>query len=341
MEDLRFDNVNQLKWLLIVAACAVVCVYGFAQKRRALAAFASAKLIGVLTPNMSRGRQYLKNALTLAAMIAIVMAMVGPRWGTYYEDAIQRRLDLMICLDVSRSMMAEDAGMSRMDRAKDDIKRLLERLGGGSIGLVAFAGKAELVCPLTDDYEYYRMTLEETGPHSVQLGGTNLGEAISMAVKGFGDAARKQRAIIVMTDGEDTMGGDPEAEAKKAKDAGIQVFTIGIGDAQRGALIPETKDGQKSYVMFDNEQVWSKMNPDQLKAIAAAGGGEYHPSGQVNPRERTLEWLYAEKLMPREERTMKEKRVARQYARFAWPATAALILLVVESLIRERKEIAA
>ena len=338
MEDLRFDNVNQLKWLLIVAACAMVCVYGFAQKRRALAAFASAKLIGVLTPNVSRGRQYLKNAMTLAAMIAIVLAMVGPRWGTYYEDAIQRRLDLMICLDVSRSMLAEDAGMSRMDRAKDDIKRLLERLGGGSIGLVAFAGKAELVCPLTDDYEFYRMTLEEVGPHSVQLGGTNLAEAIRMAVKGFGDTARQQRAIIVLTDGEDTMGGQPELEAKKAKDAGVQVFTVGIGDAQRGALIPETKEGQKSYVMFDNEQVWSKMNPDQLKAIAAAGGGEYHPSGQVNPRERTLEWLYAEKLMPREERTTKEKRVARQYARFTWPASAALVLLVLESLIRERKE---
>lgn len=341
MEDLKIDNVNQLKWLLVVAGCAVVFVYGFAQKRRAMAAFVSAKLVGVLAPAVSPGRQYFKSILTLAAMIAIVLAMIGPRWGTYYEDAVQKRLDLIVCLDVSRSMLAEDAGMPRLDRAKDDVKRLLDRLGGGSIGLVAFAGKAELVCPLTDDYEFYRLSLEDVGIQSAPLGGTNLAEAIKTAVKGFGEPGRQQRAIILMTDGEDTMGGKPEEEARTANNLGIQVFTIGIGDAQRGALIPVAKDGQKSFLMFDEQQVWSKMNPDQLKAVAAAGGGEYHPSGQVSGTQRTLEWLYTEKLAPREERTTKERRVARQYARFAWPATVALVLLVLESLVRERKEVGA
>lgn len=337
MDDLKLDNVNQLKWLLLVAVCAGALVYGFARRRQALATFASVKLIGVLVPDISISKQYAKAGLTLAAMTLLVLAMIGPRWGTYYEDAIQRQLDLMICLDVSRSMLAEDAAMSRLDRAKDDIKRLLDKLGGGSIGLVAFAGKAELVCPLTDDYEFYRLALEDVGPHVAQLGGTNLGEAIKTAVKGLGDKGRKQRVVILITDGEDTFGSHPDEEAKKARQDGINVFCIGVGDSQRGGLIPVQKDGQKTYVMYNEEQVWSKMNPDELQTIALAGGGEYHPSGQVTANLRTLEWLYAEKLMPREERTTKERRVPRQYARFAWPAGLALGLLVLESLIRERR----
>lgn len=337
MEDLRIDNVNQLKWLLVVAGCGLLFLYGFARRKQALAAFASAKLLGVLIPDISYSRQFVKAGLALTAMAALVLAMIGPRWGTYYEDAIQRQLDLMICLDVSRSMFAEDAGMSRLDRAKDDIKRLLDKLGGGSVGLVAFAGKAELVCPLTDDYEFYRMTLDDVGPHVAQLGGTNLGEAIKMAAKGFGDPGHKQRAIILITDGEDTFASHPEDEAKKAREDRINVYCIGVGDSQRGGLIPIQKDGQKTFLTFDKQQVWSKLNPDQLQAIALAGGGEYHPSGQVTSNQRTLEWLYTKKLMPREERTTKEKRVPRQYARFAWPAAIALALLVMESLIRERR----
>lgn len=341
MDELKIDNVNQLKWLLAVVACGLLFVYGFARKRQALAAFASSAVMATIAPAISFPRQYAKAVLRLLAMTAIVLAMIGPRWGTYYEDAIQKRLDLMICLDVSRSMLAEDAGMSRLDRAKDDIKRLLDRLGGGSIGLIAFAGKADLVCPLTDDYEFYRMTLDDVGVHSAAMGGTNLAEAIKAAVKGFSGSANKQRVIIVMTDGEDTLGGKPEEDAKKARELGMQVYTIGIGDSQRGSLIPVSKDGGKSYVVFDDQQVWSKMNPDQLMAVAMAGGGEYHPSGQVGANQRTLDWLYTDKLASREERTTKEKRIARQYAQFAWPASAALVLLVMESLVRERREVGA
>jgi Ca-activated chloride channel family protein len=337
MDELRIDNVNQLKWLLIVAACGIVLLYGFARKKQALAAFTSDRLLGVLIPDLSFVRQYVKAGLVLVAMTAIVLAMIGPRWGTYFEDAVRRQLDLMVCLDVSRSMLAEDAGMSRLDRAKDDVKRLLDKLGGGSIGLVAFAGKAELVCPLTDDYEFYRLALEDVGPHVSQLGGTNLGEAIKVAAKGLGGPTRQQRAIILITDGEDTADSQPVEEAKKARRDGISVYCIGVGDSKRGGLIPIQKGGERNYVMQDGEQVWSKLDPEELQSIAQAGGGEYQPSGQVTANQRTLEWLYAEKLMPREAHSTKERRVPRQYARFAWPAALALALLIVESLIRERR----
>jgi Ca-activated chloride channel family protein len=270
------------------------------------------------------------------AMVLIVLALTGPRWGTYWADVQRRQLDLMVCLDVSRSMLAEDAGMSRLDRAKDDVERLVDQLGGGMIGLVTFAGRAELACPLTDDYDFYRLALEDVGLHSAALGGTNLGAAIAAAVKGFGEDKQQERAILLLTDGEDH-GEDAIEQAKQANDAGIVVYAIGIGDTERGGLIPVEKDGKRTYLQYDGQQLWSKMDPVRLEAIARAGGGEYHPSGQVTATQRTLEWIYTERLAPLEKRAMEKKQVRRHYARFHWLAGVALLLLVIESLIGERR----
>lgn len=336
MSDFAIDRVHQLKWLLLVLACAAVLIYGFARKKRALLAFASPNLLPTLAPDVSRPRQLLKAALLLAAMSAIVLALVGPRFGTYWEDVQQRQLDIIVCLDVSKSMLAQDAGMSRLDRAKDDLKRLLDRLDGGLIGIVCFAGRAQLVCPLTDDYEFVRLAVDDIGIQSAPLGGTNIGDALEAATKALGDQKLHHRAIILLSDGEDH-GQTALLQAQKAKAQNIQVFTIGIGDDQRGGRIPVQDDGRPSYLMHDGEQVWTKMDPTTLKEIAAAGGGEYQPSRQVNSRQRTLEWIYSERLAPKEERSMKEKRVPRKYARFTWPAALALVLLIIESLISERR----
>ncbi len=336
MSELGIDDVHQLKWLLLVLVCGAAIVYGFALKDRAMKVFASTNLLNILAPDISRPRQYVKAALVIAAMGAIVFALVGPRFGTYWEDVHQRQLDLVVCLDVSKSMLAEDAGMSRLDRAKDDIKRLLERLDGGLIGVVCFAGRAELTCPLTDDYEFVRLSIDDIGIHSAPLGGTNIGDAIASAAKALGDQKTHRRAIILMTDGEDH-GKTAVEQSRKARDQKIQVFAIGIGDESRGGLVPTDKDGQRTYLMYDGQQLWSKMDPAALKAIALAGGGDYEPSRQVNSRQRTLEWIYSERLAPQEERSMKEKRVPRKYARFAWPAALALTLLMIESLMSERR----
>ncbi len=309
MSDLQIDNPAALRWLLLVVLCGLVVAYGFARKTAALRAFATVNLLPVLAPDLSRGRQYLKAALILVAMACIVLALTGPRWGTYYEQVQQRQIDLMVCLDVSRSMLAEDAGMSRLDRAKDDINRLLGRLSGGSIGLVAFAGKATLVCPLTDDYEFYRLMLEDVGPHSAPLGGTNLGEAIAAAVKGFTPGRQAQRVVLLLTDGEDHGDGAVE-EARRAHERGVLLFTVGIGDAKQGALIPLVQDGRRTFLQYDDQQVWSRMDPTRLKAIAAAGGGEYHPSGQITPTQRTLEWIYDQRLRPLEQQLNKQRQVA-------------------------------
>ncbi len=337
MQEFEIDNLERLRWLLLVLATAAVIVYGALMRGRALRAFASVNLIEYLTPSLSRGRRHLRAVLLLLAMGLIVVALTGPRWGTYIEQVQQRQLDLMICLDVSKSMLAEDAGMSRLERAKDDIERLLDMLAGASIGLVTFAGRADLACPLTDDYEYYRIALDDVGVHSARIGGTNLGGAIAAAREAFGEPRPRDRAIILLTDGEDH-GGTAADEAAIARDAGIVVYAIGIGDAGEGALIPTGKEGRRTFLKYKEQQVWSRLNPAHLHAIAEAGGGEYHPSGQVKPTQRTLEWIYAEKLAPLQRYAESERQVERRHVRFHWFAGLALGLLLIETMVGERRK---
>lgn len=330
------DHIDRLQWLLLVVVAAALMVYGFAMKKRALRAFASPNLIGFLAPHSSWGRQYFKAALIIAALIAIVVALIGPRWGEYFEPVQRRQLDIMICLDVSRSMLAEDAGMSRLDRAKDDINQLLDRLAGATIGLVTFAGKSEPACPLTDDYEFCRIALAEVGIHSAPVGGTNLGDAIAAARKSFGGEKNRNRVILLMTDGEDH-GGTATDEAANALEEGITVYAIGIGNENQGAPVPVMQRGRRAFLQYNDQQLRSKMDPVRLKAIARAGGGEYHPSGQVTATQRTLEWIYTERIAPLQQETESERHVARRHVRFHWFATMALALLMVETLIGERR----
>lgn len=337
---MQIDNLGRLSWLLLALGAGGVMAYGFWMKRRALAAFAAVEMHGLLAPGISRTRPIVKAALILVAMIAIVAAAIGPRWGVYYEDVQQRQLDVMICLDVSKSMLAEDAGMSRLDRAKDDIRRLLDRVSGGTMGLVTFAGRAELACPLTDDFEYYRLALEDVGIHSAPRGGTDLGRAIETAWTALGGDRTRDRAILLITDGEDH--GETAVEiAGQAADDGVVLFTIGIGDDTTGSLVPAIVDGQRTFIKHGDRQVWSKMDPAMLREIAHAGGGEYQPSGQVGDTQRTLEWIYAEKLAPKQRRVGMEEQVERRYARFHWFVGLALALLTIETLVRERRTIRA
>ncbi|MCZ6683347.1 MAG: VWA domain-containing protein [Planctomycetota bacterium] len=336
MDDFDIDNIDRLKWLLLVAGCSAVFIYGFAQKSRALRVFADANLVDSLTPDVSRRRQVFKSVLLLAAMAAIVLALVGPRWGRYFAKVQKKQLDIIVCLDVSRSMLAKDAGMARLDRAKDDIKQLLDVLSGGMVGLVAFAGAADLACPLTDDYEFVRLVLNDVHIHSAPMGGTDMGAAIEAGVKAFSRVGRQHRVILLLTDGEDHGGRGREAAAK-AHEQGIQIYAIGIGNAERGALVPVMKDGRESYLMHEGQQLWSKLDPTTLDEIARAGGGEYHPSAQVTGTQRTLEWLYSEKIAPTLQLTADDRKVRRLYPRFHWLAALALGLLLLESMVGERK----
>ncbi len=331
-----FDYFPRFTWLSLALAAGLLLFYAHAMRKRSLRAFADRGMASFLAPQRSTGRQTLRTILRVLALTLLAVALTGPRWGSQPIDAQKKRLDLIICIDVSRSMLANDAGMPRLDRAKDDIDQLLGDLGGANIGLVTFAGKSEMVCPLTDDYEFFRLILDEVGTHSAPLGGTNIAHAIHNARLAFGPRLTTARALVVITDGEDHTG-DALEEARLAAEDEIAVYCIGIGDDERGALVPKSARNRRDYVMYQQQQVWSKLNPQHLTAIARAGGGEYYKTGLVNNDQRTLEWLFENRLKAQMTSQDDEKKVDQRKPQFFWFAIAALVLLTLEFLIPPRK----
>lgn len=335
-EDLHFERPGWL-WpgLVCVLAAALFFVYRFVQKRRALLRFATANLFGQLMPTVSPSRQVIKAGLTVAAMLCIGSAAMGPRWGTAEKTVRLSGIDIMVVLDVSRSMLAEDAGEPRLERAKQDIRDLLATLEGDQVGLVTFAGKAVLKCALTPDYGFYRLVLDEVGTHSAPFGGTLIGDAVRLAAEHFDDRIKKHKVIIVITDGEDHDSYPVDAARDAYEQRGIRVCTIGIGDPAQGRPIPIKEDGRFVNLTHEGEEVRSKMNPKVLREMATVGGGVFVDAGL---RAIELDKIYQDIIskMDKEQREYEATKIERGQAWHWLFALTALILLFVEALLPER-----
>lgn len=335
-DDLHFQR---WEWLWPGVACVLIAaalyVYRFAQKRRALARFATENLFGRLMPTVSPSRQVIKAGLTVSAILCIASAALGPRWGVSTKTVRLSGIDIMIVLDVSRSMLAEDAGESRLERAKQDIRDLLAILDGDQVGLVTFAGKPVLKCSLTPDYGFYRLVLDEVGPYSAPLGGTLIGDAVRLASEHFDDLAKQHKVIIVITDGEDHASYPVDAARDAFEQRGIRVCTIGIGNPAQGQRIPIEEDGRITYLKHDGQEVLSKMNPQVLREMAAVGGGVYVDAGL---RSIELDRIYQDIIakMDKEQREYEAKKIERGHAWHWLFALMALVLLVIEALLPER-----
>lgn len=338
MSDLRFEQLGYLHALWAVAALGGLMALGFAGQRAALRRFAEAHLLPLLSPDRSVARAWLKNGLVLAALLGLVGAMIDPRWGVYFEDVKRRGNDLIFVLDVSRSMLAEDASPNRLDRAKQSIRDVLEALGGDRVGLVTFAGEAVLQCPLTVDYGAFRMVLDEAGPRSGTRGGSLLGDAIRVASKSFADEIKGHKALIVLSDGEDMDSYPIEAAREVYDQRGVRVYSVGVGDSAQGARIPIVQDGNKTYIEHEGQQVWSKMTPDVLEKIALSAGGAFIPAGTSM---FDLAAYYADKIKTADEREFQEGQRQRYHVQFVWFAAPALLLLMIESLISSRRAVPA
>jgi len=335
-EDLHF---RRWEWLWPGIACVLLTaglyVYRFVQKRRALSQFATANLFGPLMPTVSPSRQVIKAGLTVSAVLCIASAALGPRWGVSTKTVRLTGIDIMVVLDVSRSMLAKDSGESRLERAKQDIRDLLAILDGDQVGLVTFAGKGVLKCSLTPDYGFYRLVLDQVGPHSAPLGGTLIGDAVRLAAEHFDDRAKQHKVVIVITDGEDHSSYPVDAARDAYEQRGIRVCTIGVGDPSAGRRIPIVKDGKTTYLEYDGKPVLSKMNPQELREMAAVGGGVYVDAGL---RSIELDRIYADIIakMDAEKREYEARKVDRGQAWHWLFAMVAFGLLVAESLVPER-----
>jgi Ca-activated chloride channel family protein len=266
-----------------------------------------------------------------------VVALAGPQWGVYWTQQRARGRDILVALDVSRSMLADDVTPSRLDRAKADLLDLVsavEQSGGHRLGLLVFAGQASLKCPLTQVYSHFRLVLDGVNQRSVARGGTLIGDCLRAAIEAYDDKTQNFRDLILISDGED-MDSFPREAAAQARDAGITIYAIGLGDPVQGSPIPYTDSaGRTQFVEHQGEIVRSKLDETTLRAIAQITGGAYVPAGT---RTIELDRIFRELIEPKTKRDLAESSRERLRERYQWFLAPAMLLLVLELFLQDRR----
>ncbi len=277
--DIQFGNLQQLSWLWLVLLVGIVLVAAMMVRRRAIKQFATINLMPQLFPNSLSRRLVLKSLVTVAAMSLLVIALVDARWGKTWREVPQKGIEVVFALDVSRSMLAEDVSPNRLERAKQQIKDMVDEMAGDRVGLVVFAGDAKQQVPLTKHHHDFKNVLDEVGTFNVDRGGSQLGDAIQLAADCFLDKTNDHKAIVVFTDGED-QESDPVAVARNVYgEKGIRIFTVGLGDRQQGARVPANgRSSSGQFLEYNGQQVWSKLNSSILEQVALESDGAYVPA---------------------------------------------------------------
>jgi Ca-activated chloride channel homolog len=321
-------------WLLVVVVPAAGWFFWWAARRRTRLAeqFITARLLDQLTVGMSQRRQRARTALLLAALALLFVALARPQWGFNWETAKQSGLDIIVAIDTSRSMLATDVAPNRLERAKLEALSLMGRAKTDRLGLIAFAGSAFLQCPLTLDDEAFRQSVATLDTTIIPQGGTALAEAIRTATEAFEKSGENHQALILFTDGEDH-APDADAAASAAAEAGIRIFTVGLGTVDGELLRVRDEQGTEGFVKDDQGNVVkSRLNESLLQGIATTGKGFY-----LNLRGAdTIDVLYDRGLAPLPKRDYSAKLVKRLHEKFYWPLGLAVLLLVIESLLPER-----
>jgi Ca-activated chloride channel family protein len=298
--------------------------------RRRLNNYGSSEVLKQLVPLLSTTRPFLKFSLLMLIIFLLIIALARPQFGSKLKEVKREGIEMMIALDVSNSMMAEDISPNRLERAKQSINSLVGKMSDDKIGLIIFAGDAYIQLPITGDYTSAKMFLSNISPDIVSKQGTAIGKAIELGMRSFTPTEESSKVIVVISDGENHEGDAIQA-ATQASEKGILVYTIGMG-SPRGALIP-AKNGQGFVKDRQGNPVTTRMNPDMLNKIATAGGGKYYAAtgGAVG-----LSRLYADlnKLQKAEIETQVYSEYDDQYSYFV---AFAILLLIVELLILERK----
>jgi Ca-activated chloride channel family protein len=327
------------EWLWgLLAAPILVALFARAEKRgtERLREFVSPRLLPQLAATVDRSRRVLRFALQLLGLIFAIVALAQPRWGYTFQNVQRKGLDLLIAVDTSRSMLSNDVQPTRLERVKLAAQDLINESQGDRIGLIAFAGRAFLQAPLTIDYDAVIESINDLNTKTIPEGGTNISEAIALAARTFGKTATGNRALILFTDGEE-LTGDAVKAAKDAADAGVRIFTIGVGTPQ-GSLIPVNDDnGGTSFVKDSRGQVVkSKLDENRLREIAQATGGMYF---HLESGPRTTHQLFSEGLAKMKAAEMDVRLSRRPIERYEWPLGAGLIALALSILLGERRRV--
>jgi Ca-activated chloride channel homolog len=309
-----------------------------ARQQAALSRFISAHLRGQLTQSVSIGRRRAQRVLLLAALALLFVALAGPLVGYRWELISRRGNEIIFAVDTSRSMSTPDVKPDRLTRAKLAIDDFTNQLDGDAVGLVAFAGDAFLVCPITLDYGAFHESLSAVDINTIPRGGTNITSAIREAQAALRRRPGSDKILILVTDGEDLEGDALIAAQTAARQDGLKIYTIGVGTPQ-GDLIPLTANQGSRFVKDDSGAfVKSKLDEPALKAIAAATGGLYAPLGAQG---QGFETIYKAGLAPMLKHDVASRRQKIYTERYQWPLAGSLGLLLSSLLIGNRRRVRA
>lgn len=316
--------------LPVCGAAVLFLVLRTRHRKQELAKFTAPHLLPLLTANVSQARRQLKKALLVLGLACLCVALARPQWGSRWIELRRKGVDLLIAVDVSKSMLAPDMKPSRLERAKLAVRDFTATLDGGDrVGLMPFAGTAFLRFPLTTDYDAFNTALDSLSTETVPKGGTSIGQVIEDAVR-FLAGESNHRILILLTDGEDLDKNALQATTHAAQEK-MLIYTVGVGTPQ-GELIPLPEGG---FVQDENGAfVTSRLDEQTLTAVAEATGGSYTPLGSMG---EGLISLYERKLavLRKEEQEQRRKRIPVE--RFQWPLAAAALLFSADFLLIGRR----
>ncbi len=334
----RFGHSEALFALMLVPLLAAFLWFALRHKRKALDRFGESELVRKLAATVSRRGVVAKRILLLVGLTLLILALARPQFGTRVETVRREGQDIVVALDVSNSMLAEDIAPNRLERAKLAVSRLIDRLEGDRIGLVAFAGDAFVQSPLTVDYAAARLFLNAMEPDLVPVQGTNLGAALAVSLSAFDEQERQHRVLIVITDGEDHEGEIDEAVAR-ASESGVRIHTVGIGSPD-GVPIPDFDErGRRRGFKRDAEGnvVTTKLEETTLRRIADETGGGYT---RVTARGTEL-YALADEIAGMEGREIETQQLTQYEEQYQVFLGLALALLLAEILVSDRRRPAA
>ena len=329
----QIENPTYFLYLVLIPAIMVLFLLGFWWKKRTQKKFANALLIQKLSPATSTFKSFLKIGVLCLALAFLIVALANPKMGTKLETVKRQGVDIVFALDVSKSMLAEDIAPSRLEKAKQIITKIIDKLGSDRIGIIIYAGNSYPLLPITTDHAAAKMFLQNAAPNMVSSQGTAISEAIERAITYYDNDAQTNRFLFVVSDGEDHEENTLEI-AQKAIKEGIKIYTVGVGSST-GAPIPIKENGTIISYKKDNkgQVVMTKMNAQVLQNIANKGTGKYING---NKTQETIDLI--EDLLTKAEKSEFETKKFSDYKdQFQWFLAIGIFLLIVDVLLLEKK----